>query len=349
MFKQVKYPESLRHGDTIAITAPSAGLDAKHYPRLELVKKHIVHQGFEIIEGKCLRHNEKSRSSSKDDRAQEFTNFWMNNDIKAIMPPWGGEVLIEILPLLDFEKLKQAKPKWISGYSDLSTLFFPLTLKTGIATVHSCNLMDLSPTQHDPLTSGLMNVFKLKRGDSFTQQSSEKYQIKFNDFTKQVESPFNLTETTQWKVLKTARSFDVMMRGRLIGGCLDTIARLVGTPFGDLNKFKNDFSADGTIFYFEVCDMDNSELVRTLWNLRLAGWFDDLSGLMIGRSSGPAPNSAYGITYLEAISSVLGDLPVPILYDVDIGHRPPQLNIINGSIGEIHFKDGKGKLVQSLL
>lgn len=92
--------------------------------------------------------------------------------------------------------------------------------------------------------------------------------------------------------------------------------------------------------------MDTFELVRTLWNLRLAGWFNDLSGLMIGRSSGPLPKNEDGIGYVEAIQSVLGDLPIPTLYDVDIGHRPPQFNIVNGALGEVTLQNGTGQLVQ---
>ena len=51
-------------------------------------------------------------SGPKHKRTEDFMNFWMRDDIDAIIPPWGGELLIEILPLLDFQKMKEAKPKW---------------------------------------------------------------------------------------------------------------------------------------------------------------------------------------------------------------------------------------------
>lgn len=346
---KIIYPDPLAAGATIAITAPSSGLDPEYYPRLELVKSHLAAQGFKVIEGNCLRHTKKHRSGSRVDRAKEFVDFWMDESVKAIMPPWGGEFLIEILSLIDFNKLKAVKPKWISGYSDLSTLHFAMTLKTGIATLHGSNLMDLAPAQADPLTTSLMKCLQLKNGDKITQASSEKYQIKHNDFCVDVGSSLNLTEPTQWKLLPTAKAYREPIQGRLIGGCLDTIARLVGTPFGDLNAFKNQFSHDGVIFYFEVCDMKNNELIRTLWNLRLAGWFEDLNGIVIGRSNNPAPKSSDGITYEEALKDVLSDLSVPVIYDVDIGHRPPQFNIINGALGELAFSNGRGSLTQLLV
>ena len=58
------------------------------------------------------------------------------------MPPWGGELAIDLLPLLDFAAIGDAEPTWLVGYSDTSTLLLPLTLLTGVATLHGPGLMD---------------------------------------------------------------------------------------------------------------------------------------------------------------------------------------------------------------
>ena len=56
---------------------------------------------------------------------------------QAVMPPWGGELLIDILPHLDWPAPRQAaRPEWIIGYSDLSTFMFAYTLRTHIATLN---------------------------------------------------------------------------------------------------------------------------------------------------------------------------------------------------------------------
>jgi len=44
----------------------------------------------------------------------------------------------------------------------------------------------------------------------------------------------------------------------------------------------------------------------------------------------------------------LGSLNVPVIYDADIGHTPPQMQIINGSIGKVEFADGKATIWQSI-
>ncbi|MDQ3734758.1 MAG: LD-carboxypeptidase [Actinomycetota bacterium] len=60
---------------------------------------------------------------------------------------------MEVLPYLDFDELASSEATWLVGYSDLSTLMLALTTLTGIATVHSQNLMDTAyrrePGIHD--------------------------------------------------------------------------------------------------------------------------------------------------------------------------------------------------------
>lgn len=342
---QIRYPRPLKAGDRIAITAPSSGVETGHLARLEIVLHHLRAQGFEVVLGNCLQGRQKHVSGTKQARAAEFQKFWFDDSIAAIMPPWGGELLIEILPLLDFPRLARSTPKWFSGFSDLSTLQFALTLQTGIATLHGSNLMDLAPSQTDPLTTGLMKAFTLSPGDVWVQRSSEKYQAKWIDFVTHPAAPLNLTEPTRWRTLRGEAH--AHFHGRIIGGCLDTIARLVGTPYGDLRRFKESFD-EGVILYFENCEMPPCELTRTLWGLRLAGWFDRLNGILIGRSNGPDATSAANLSYAEALESALGDLPFPIIVDADVGHRPPQLSIINGALAEIRLKGEIGTFSQNL-
>lgn len=61
----------------------------------------------------------------------------------AVIPPWGGEFAIEVLGRLDFDRLREASPKWFSGCSDLSTIQVPLLLRAGWASLHGPNLMQL--------------------------------------------------------------------------------------------------------------------------------------------------------------------------------------------------------------
>ena len=71
------------------------------------------------------------------------------------------------------------------------------------------------------------------------------------------------------------------MRGRLIGGCLETVSLLSGSPFGDVSGFGQRHAPEGLFVYLEVSGSDVLTVLRTLWALRLAGWFDYASGVII--------------------------------------------------------------------
>ena len=87
-------------------------------------------------------------------------------------------------------------------------------------------------------------------------------------------------------------------------------------------------------------------LVRAMLALRRHRWFDQLSGLLIGRGTGPDPESPASLSYAEALSATLGDLHCPVLYDVDVGRQPPQFTLINGAMAEVQFQAGSGSVTQ---
>jgi muramoyltetrapeptide carboxypeptidase len=343
---RILLPKPLSPADLIAVTAPSSGVKGASLARLDLVLGHLRNRGYRVIEGKCLRSEHKTASASSHDRASELSNFLNNPEVSAVFPPWGGELASELLEKIDFEALRTVTPKWLLGFSDISTIQLPLTLIAGWATAHGPNLMDLAPTQTDPLTTGTLTVLESSMHEPIEQLSSEMFQKKWTDYAVRFDAPLNLTERTVWKRLDGSAE-PVSFRGRLIGGCLDTIAWLAGTRFGDVPSFVKRNQAEGVILFLENVEMAPPGLVRSLLALKRHGWFEGLAGLLIGRSAGPLPKSPDGLGYNEALIAVLGDLQYPVVYDVDIGHQPPQFVLINGAIAKVRFANGKGSITQA--
>ena len=54
--------------------------------------------------------------------------------------------------------------------------------------------------------------------------------------------------------------------------------------------------------------------------------------------------SSSGISFEESVMDAVGDLEIPIIFDADIGHVPPQFSLINGAKADICSKNGKGKI-----
>lgn len=110
----VRFPKPLAPGDLIAVTAPSAGVTGPALARLDLILEQLRDRGYRMVEGECLRAENKDVSAPLERRAAEFDRFLRDENVAAIFPPWGGELATELLDLLDFETLRGVAPKWLT-------------------------------------------------------------------------------------------------------------------------------------------------------------------------------------------------------------------------------------------
>lgn len=343
----LRWPAPLRAGDRIVVTAPSSGVPPPLHPRLDLVLGHLRAQGFMVEEGRCLREQHGSASAPADERAAELMQALLRDDVAAVFPPWGGELAMELLDRLDWAALAGARPKWLIGFSDTSTLQVPLTLRAGWPTAHGAGLMDLAPAQADPLTAGMLGHLGTAHGGRFEQAQSQRWQRQWTDFATHPDCAFELTEPTAWRWLNAPPGHDpeqpLRFGGRLLGGCLDTLVHLAGTAHAP-------WPGAGTLLCLENAEMSPVALVRALHRLRWAGWFDTgLAGVLWGRSSAPDSTRPDALRYEEAIRRELGRLPCPVLVDVDIGHQPPQLLLVNGAWADVSWSaSAGGRIVQTL-
>lgn len=336
----IMYP-ILENNATIGITAPSSGVGPHLHPMLDRACSRMDELGFKVVCGKTVRTQDKAKSSPAKIRAAELNLMLQDDNINMIIPPWGGELLIEVLEHIDFENLKS---KWILGYSDISLLLLAITLKTGIATAHGPCLMDLRGEETDGTTGMWQAVLSTKAGESVVQHSSSQYQKAWNE-DHSAKSLFHLTEQTSWK---TVSQLNVKLQGRLLGGCIDCIRHLIGTPYGDVHHFqRHQLNEQPIIWYLENCELNTADLRRSLVHMKLAGWFNHCSGLMFGRSSGNKPFDNY--TVEDVYQELAEELQLPVIYDADFGHVPPQMTLINGAFAEVEVSRGKGTLKQSFI
>jgi muramoyltetrapeptide carboxypeptidase LdcA involved in peptidoglycan recycling len=295
-------------------------------------------KGYRVVCGETVWTQDKAKSAPAKVRAAELNQKMEDDGIGIVIPPWGGELLLETLEFLDFDHFQE---KWILGYSDISVLLLATTLKTGIATAHGTNLVDLRGPCVDDTTAMWQTVLSTKPDESVTQYSSEKFQ-KGWEHDNPSACAFHLTEPTIWKGVYAT---EANMEGRLLGGCVDVIRHLIGTPFGDVRRFQKEHLGDDPIlWYLENCELNTADLRRSLVQMRLAGWFEHCSGILFGRSAANQPIDHY--TAEDVYTDLFEELRLPIVYDVDFGHVPPQITFINGAYGQVTFQDGKGTVTQ---
>lgn len=71
---------------------------------------------------------------------------------------------------------------------------------------------------------------------------------------------------------------NIQIEGRLLGGCLDSLATLCGTKFDQVKQFNETYKEDGVVWFLEACDLNVMGIRRALWQLDEAGWFQNTKG-----------------------------------------------------------------------
>lgn len=338
------YPEFLKKGDTIGITAPSDGnRKPMDYERLDLAEKTISGKGYAVRETDNVRQSDgRGRSSSRKERASQVMDLMNDPDITYICSAKGGDFLMEILPLLDFGKIKST-PKWFQGFSDNTGLTYSITVNCDIATVYGNHFNDFAMQPWHPAVE---NNFEIMTGNLVEQKTFAFYEDDFYDREKPEEGYREDKKCVQYAICDGRETEHVCMEGRLLGGCLDVLLNLVGTSFDQTCRFIEQYKDDGILWYLESFSLDDASLTRGLWQLKNAGWFRYARGFVFGR---PCMFESFtGHSYEEAVDSVLSELHVPVVFDADIGHKSPQFTVINGAYGTWKLEKGVSELTMRL-
>lgn len=195
---------------------------------------------------------------------------------------------------------------------------------------------------------GLMSwieVASLTAGAKFRQSSPGIFRL--NDWDDWENNPQAAHHA--WNGKASWERFDsagepVDVRGRLIGGCIETLVNLAGNPYLDSSKLL--VGAEETLIVFvEASGVEATTICRQLHGMRLAGFFDGAQAILVGRTG--APDSP-ALTQREAVLDALGMLCIPIIGNVECGHVPPQLPIVNGAKGHLLFTETEQYLGQEL-
>lgn len=332
------YPEKIKPNDTIAITAVSMPANVE---KIDLAIDNLKELELKVIETKNVRSDGIVSSEGKE-RAEELLELYKNPDVKYIIAARGGEFLMEMLPYLDEHKdIIKNNPKWFQGFSDPSLLNLYITTNFNIATI---NMENVSEYAMKPRFKSIQNSleFIFSNEKEYIQESFDKYQKE--EFEYGNTKGYNLTEDNIYE----CEQGNVTFKGRIIGGCIDTFNLIAGTKMDNIKNFVSQFDEEGVIWYFDNCELSPCEFYRRLWYMDQMGYFKNVNGFLIGRSF-VQRNDNDSFSFKSAVERALKKFNVPIIYNVDIGHIPPQMYIINGSYAEFEFNDGKGKLIQRLV
>lgn len=314
----------------IYLVAPSFGCTTSPYfERLNKAIPRLEKLGYTVIVGdNCFKAEGKCASNTPTLRAKEFMDAY-ESDAEAIISVGGGEMMTEILDYIDFNKIKELPHKWFVGFSDNTNLTFTLTTLCDIPTIYgSC----AGGFHFDKYTYDVKDTYDMLLGEKKFKgypkwESTPDKSNPFNDYVldkKKIITPFNYTNP---------------FTGTLIGGNLDIMQQLIGTPYDNMANYCKNHS-EGIIFYCEACDLNVLGIKRALLQMKRAGWFNhNIKGFLIGRPL-CIDEEFLGVNHINACTDILEDLNVPILLDIDLGHLSPTMPMKNGIEVKVTFKNG---------
>ncbi len=342
----MRYPKDLKKGGTIGFLAPSFGCNTEPYKTaFENALRKWERQGFGLRLGpNCYAGDGIGISSTPEKCAKEVMEMFAS-DADALISCGGGELMCEILPYVDFAELAAGEPKWFMGYSDNTNLTFLLATLADTASVYGPGAPSFGM---EPLHASLRDAFGILTGECRTVGGYGMWEKESLKDEEHPLAPYNLTEPFRVRSFLDGRELawdgeradggtvetePLCFGGRLLGGCMDCLVNLLGTRFDRTREFAEKYKEDRILWFLEACDLNVFGIRRAMWQMEEAGWFEYVGGFLIGR---PANGEALmNLDAYKAVLEIAGRKGVPVVMDVDLGHRPPMMPLITGSLAQV--------------
>lgn len=273
-------PKALKQGDTIAIISPSfATTDPPD--AFEQGTALLEKAGFNVKLMPHVRDKHFYLAGRDKDRASDLMAAFSDTAVDAILCSRGGYGCMRMLPYLDFDVIRK-NPKVFIGFSDVTTLHTAFyqegALRGFYGPMLTSNLIHQAPYTLENLLAVV---------------------------TENAEIPFTVPNNDDYHCITSGT-----VEAPMIGGNLSLLAALCGTKWHP--------QTDGHILFIEDWKEQHYSLDRQFQQLRLAGVFDNIKGLILADFSeiDPDPDAST----LEILTRLTEDLGVPTGYGFSLGH-----------------------------
>jgi len=329
----MRYPEFLKENGTIGFVAPAFGCATEPYKSAFLNShKKWENLGHRIDLGpNCYEGNGIGISNTPKLCGKELNEWYCSKNNDVLISCGGGELMCEVVPYIDFERLKEAKPKWFMGYSDNTNFTFLSAILMDTAAIYGPCAAAFGMEPWHPSLQDAYDVLSGKRDTIKGYGLWEKESLKDEEYPL---LPYNVTEKS---VICKFPDEDVELEGRLLGGCMDILQMYPGTAYDKVKDFNEKYKEDGIIWFLEACELNVMSIRRALWQMKEAGWFTHVKGFLIGRPM-MYGQDMFGVDQYRAVTDMLSEFNVPIVMDLDIGHLAPMMPMICGGTAKVAVK-----------
>ena len=313
-------PEKLHRGDKIAIVSLSwgglgdEGLIHKYHIAKERLEKDF---GLEVVTMPHALAGSAFVYEHPELRAKDLMDAFRDPSVKGIFSAIGGDDSVRILPYVDYEVIK-THPKIFMGYSDTTISHFMMH-KAGVVSYYGPSIMaefGEYGKMFDYTRDAVHNIL-FEDSRNHTVLSSD---IWSNEFLPWKEENIQkrrktLPETHHYEVL----SGKGIIKGQLLGGCVDVFPMIVGTEiWPSTEQWK------GKILLLETSEDKPSPDYLKYWlrNLGAQGILQNINGILVGKPQDEKFYEEYKEIYLKVLHEFRCE-HLPVLYNVNIGHAVP--------------------------
>lgn len=239
-------------------------------------------------------------SASAMDRTKALYELLQDSSVGALLAVRGAYGSLDILPRLDMEHVR-ASGKTLIGFSDVSVLLQQFAFRAQIPAIHGAVL-----------------------GSSFADYESDE------SAKESVSLLFRLLQDPSYRFSQSLTPVrEGHARGRLIVSNLTMLLSLLGTPW--------DIDFQGAILVLEEVGDAPFRVHRALTQLKLAGKFDKIAGVIFARFSkcvaphGPTIEDVFQLFAKE----MTANSKFPILSGLELGHWGMNVPLPIGCLAEI--------------
>jgi muramoyltetrapeptide carboxypeptidase len=244
--------------------------------------ENLRRQGYKVLVPESVFAREAPYfAGSAEQRAKDIQEMFEDSEVRAIFCARGGYGSNYLLGRIDLEMLRK-HPKIFMAYSDATSLLTWFHDAAGLVTFHG-PMMNKDFADEDGVH--WLSLLAALGG----------------------ASQWNLGSKAGLEAVVPGRG-----EGSLYGGCLSILVASLGTPY--------EIRTTGTLLFLEDVAAKPYQIDRMLMQLRLAGKFEGVKGIIFGEMLDCRQSDDQGYKLQDVVKRVVGDLGIPVAYGVRSGH-----------------------------
>jgi muramoyltetrapeptide carboxypeptidase len=312
-------PPALKKGDTVGLITPASPPFEMRQTMIEAQEK-MENLGFRVRFGKHVGEKWGYLAGHDQGRIEDLHDFFLDDEISAIIAIRGGYGSGRLLKYLDYELIR-SHPKILLGYSDITSLLLGINKMAGLVTFHG------------PVAVSTFTDYTRKYLFKVLTEKEPVGEIEDAPYDENLQ-----TSNRIWTINNGTAT------GPLVGGNLTLLCATLGTPYAP--------DTAGKILFIEEVGEEPNDLDRYLTQLDNAGKLEVCAGILFDRMSDvkPAdykPGYYSNLSNEEVISDRLSRYSVPACLGFSIGHIANKPTLPLGIKAKLDAGAGKLSILES--